>query len=95
MRVLHLHIVLAAPDDVEVATILARLREAWPSLELQPPGKQRRRLSRDLVCHQCGETFIATRTDALYCSAACRQNAHASGVPIRSIRRRAPSSEPV
>ena len=35
-----------------------------------------RRRRRSLICHECGDPFMAKKSNALYCSTACKQRAH-------------------
>ena len=39
-------------------------------------GKKRLEKRKNTECQQCGDTFTPDRSDAKYCSAACKQRAY-------------------
>lgn len=72
MKIIRLMVDVAISDDAdELERVKAALRTAWPAIEIMAAG-HRRRQPRMVECVQCGETFVSQRTDALYCSNACR-----------------------
>jgi hypothetical protein len=74
MRVVRLSITLAIPDDESadrLEQIKAAIRQAWPAVEIFDDASKPR-ATRTLDCRECGETFVAKRTDAIFCSATCR-----------------------
>lgn len=40
---------------------------------------------RDVVCHECGNDFIAYRSDAEFCSPACKQSVYRRRVTDRTL----------
>ena len=53
------------------ALIKARQRELLGLPPLEPPSRYKQR-----VCQGCGTGFTAVRTDARFCSDACRQRSY-------------------
>jgi hypothetical protein len=72
MRFVRLVLNLAIPDEgADVEQIKAALRQAWPAVDIiADDGK--RVPQRFVHCRQCGRQFAAKRSDARYCSPACR-----------------------
>jgi hypothetical protein len=51
-------------------------RRCYAAARTRQARERRRRARADRVCDTCGETFTPSRSDAVYCSNACRQRAY-------------------
>jgi hypothetical protein len=86
VRLVNISILVAVRDGIENDQVLAQLDAAlnggqpgWGGAEISLDSKvYQRRLGSSAICQNCGITFIARRSDAMYCSAACRMVVHAA-----------------
>jgi len=72
MKFIRLVLNLAIPDEgADLEQIKAALRQAWPAVDIIADSASRVP-QRFVHCRQCGRQFAAKRSDARYCSPACR-----------------------
>ena len=79
MKFVRLVLTVAVPEEGDLEQIKTALRQAWPALDIADDNTRASRAApRLLDCVKCGRQFAATRSDAIYCSAACRLAVYAS-----------------
>jgi hypothetical protein len=95
MQIVRLIVEVAISDGAgELERVKAALRSAWPAIEIDA-ATHRRRQPRMVVCVQCGETFLSKRTDARYCTNACRTAASLERTGQRTANGDAPEGREV